>query len=75
MPISPARRRQAIADSTTFAVFVDCSTNFTSEFRENYAAAELDDRDRQSLSSLSKIDGSIDVLAIVEDWCPDVVAN
>jgi thiol-disulfide isomerase/thioredoxin len=72
VPISSNRRAQAFTQSVTFDQFVAASTNFTATFRENYAAAELDDRDRAVLDRISE---PIDVLAIVEDWCPDVAAN
>jgi hypothetical protein len=72
VPISSSRRAQAFAQSVTFDEFVAASTNFTTTFRENYAAADLDDSDRAVLNRIAE---PIDVLAIVEDWCPDVAAN
>jgi hypothetical protein len=72
VPISAARRQQAFRQSITFEEFVSAADNFTDEFRANYLAATLDDRDRAALAG---IEDSVDVLAIVEDWCPDVVAN
>jgi hypothetical protein len=71
-PISDARRRQAFADAISFDTFVKTSKNFTAEFADNYASTQLDDAD---LDVLRLIDEPIDVIAIVEDWCPDVVAN
>jgi thiol-disulfide isomerase/thioredoxin len=72
MSASLQRRRQAIAASITFAHFVETSSRFTSDFQANYAAVQFDDHDR---AALNRIPDPIDVLAIVEDWCPDVVAN
>jgi thiol-disulfide isomerase/thioredoxin len=72
MPISPQRRREAIAAATTFTRFVDSSSNFTSEFRANYTAVRFGEHDRRALDAIG---APVDVLAIVEDWCPDVVAN
>lgn len=72
MSISPARRRQAFADSRSFAAFVATTTSFTDEYQANHAAATLDDRDRELLAGITR---PVDVLAIVEDWCPDVVAT
>lgn len=72
MSISPGRRARAFSQSITFDQFVATSRTFTATFKENYAAVELDDRDR---AVLDRIDEPIDVLAIVEDWCPDVAAN
>jgi thiol-disulfide isomerase/thioredoxin len=72
MSVTPQRRREAIATSVTFAQFVDSSSHFSSEFRANYAAVTLDRRDRDALDVLG---APLDVLAIVEDWCPDVVAT
>ncbi|WP_432825526.1 thioredoxin family protein [Dactylosporangium sp. CA-092794] len=72
MSISPGRRARAFTQAITFDQFVARSSTFTATFRENYAATELDDRDRVVLD---RIDEPIDVLAIVEDWCPDVAAN
>jgi hypothetical protein len=71
-PISDARRQQAFADAITFENFVRTSRNFTAEFAENYAATKLDAADLQVLQLIQE---PIDVIAIVEDWCPDVVAN
>jgi hypothetical protein len=72
MSISDDRRRQAFAQSITFTQFVETSTNYTHHFRDNYDATVLDGADRTILDG---IEVPIDVLAIVEDWCPDVVAN
>jgi hypothetical protein len=72
MSISADRRVRAFTQSVSFDQFVESSQNFTTEFRENYLATSLDDQDRAILDG---IDEPIDVLAIVEDWCPDVVAN
>jgi thiol-disulfide isomerase/thioredoxin len=72
MPISTARRQQALTQTVTFEQFLATVRNFESEFRANYAAAELDDRDR---ALLARIGEPVEVLAIVEDWCTDVVAN
>ncbi|WP_281174233.1 thioredoxin family protein [Hamadaea tsunoensis] len=63
---------EALAQSITFDEFVATSRNFTAEFRENYAGTRLDDRDRAVLERIAE---PIEVLAIVEDWCPDVAAN
>jgi hypothetical protein len=71
-PISDARRRQAFADANTFDTFVRTSQNFTAQFAENYASTELDAADHAILLLIAE---PIDVIAIVEDWCPDVVAN
>jgi hypothetical protein len=72
MPISIERRRRAIAEAITFDQFVDGTVNFTDDFRANYAAVELTATDRRLLEQIAE---PVDVLAIVEDWCPDVVAN
>jgi hypothetical protein len=71
-PISAARRQQAFADAITFESFVSTAQNFTAEFHENYASTRLDDNDLRLLRQIAE---PIDVIAIVEDWCPDVVAN
>jgi thiol-disulfide isomerase/thioredoxin len=72
VPISVARRQQAFHQSISFDQFVASAQNFTDEFRANYLATALDDHDR---AALSQIEDHVEVLAIVEDWCPDVVAN
>jgi hypothetical protein len=72
MSISAERRRQAFDQSISFAQFVERAQNFRAEFGDNYARTELDSLDH---AVLARIEGTIDVLAIVEDWCPDVVAN
>ena len=72
MPLSADRLTHAYAQSITFDDFVETSQHFTAEFRETYAGTQLDDRDHAVLRGIRE---RIEVLAIVEDWCPDVVAN
>lgn len=72
VPISAARRQQAFHQSIRFDQFVASAQNFTDEFRANFLATALDNQDH---AALSHIEDYVDVLAIVEDWCPDVVAN
>jgi hypothetical protein len=72
MSISADRRRRAIADAIDFEQFVATASNFVDEFRANYDAVEFT---ADELARLSATYDGVDVLAIVEDWCPDVVAN
>jgi thiol-disulfide isomerase/thioredoxin len=72
MSASAARRRRAIDESISFTRFVARSTNFTTEFRATYNATELSRADRRVLADIAE---PLDVIAIVEDWCPDVVAS
>lgn len=73
MALSKEQRTRALADAITFDAFVTRTANFTDEFRANYAATSLDEKDRNLLSQLTTT--PIAILAIVEDWCPDVAAN
>lgn len=72
MSISVDRRRQAFDQSVTFQRFLDQAGHFVSDYHDSYAHAVLDQDDRAAIAGIA---GPIDVLAIVEDWCPDVVAN
>ncbi|MDO8670834.1 MAG: thioredoxin family protein [Dehalococcoidia bacterium] len=44
-------------------------------FDENYAKAQLSEDDRKFFADLNQRTGKIWVLAIAEDWCPDVYTN
>ena len=72
MPISPERRRQAYANSITFATFVDTAAQFAAELDANYKATKITLQERRALK---RINDPIEVLAIVEDRRPDVLAS
>ncbi|MDQ8047100.1 MAG: thioredoxin family protein [Solirubrobacteraceae bacterium] len=72
MPLTLERRARAFEQAIAFDAFVDGTVNHTAAFRENHDAVEFTDADRVTLGQITD---SVDVLAIVENWCPDVVAN
>lgn len=72
-PAVPADRlRRAFEQAVPFTAFVADVEHHADEFADALRHAALDDDDRALTGS---VPGPVDVLAIVEDWCPDVVAT
>jgi hypothetical protein len=72
MTITPDRLQRAYAQSVDFATFVAGTAQHTADFLANHEAVAFDADDRAVIEALPQ---RIEILAIVEDWCPDVVAN
>jgi hypothetical protein len=72
MPLTLKRRATAFEQTIEFDAFVAGTVNNTQGFRDNYDAVEFSDADRTAIAEVTE---PIEILAIVEDWCPDVVAN
>jgi len=70
--ITRSRWEEVERDAVTFEAFVSSAVNHVDDFRSNYDAVTLNDDDHRLLGDLP---AGLRVAAIVEDWCPDVVAN
>ncbi|MEI6044494.1 MAG: thioredoxin family protein [Chloroflexota bacterium] len=72
MALTPERREKALKEGQTFEEFVNSAKVNREFFLANYQAYELSTDDLAFFASLEE---PIEVLALVEDWCGDVVAN
>jgi hypothetical protein len=68
--ISPARLAETLASSLTFAQFSGAVGRWKDELARNFAAVVFEP---QELETLARLGPALDVLAIVEEWCPDVI--
>jgi hypothetical protein len=71
-PLTPALRAHALDGSVTFRAFADDASTHSAELIEGYAGVVFDDAD---LALINEFPPGVEVFAIVEDWCPDVVAS
>ena len=70
--ISADQLADAVARAHTYAQYDAGMPTNRDLMRENHSAAEFEAAERQAITALK---GPVTVLAIVEDWCPDVIAN
>jgi hypothetical protein len=68
--ISPSRLAEALAGSLTFAQFSDTVARWRDELTLNFDAVVFEPAE---LDALGRLGPPLDVLAIVEEWCPDVI--
>lgn len=70
--ISPAELADAILRSQTYAEYEAGMPTNRELMAENHAAVAFTPAEREAITAMRQ---PLIVLAIVEDWCPDVVAN
>ncbi len=70
--VSAARLDRAFNDAMNFKAFLDIMKVNRKEIAENYAAQHLTAAD---MEAVRRPDAPIRILALVHDWCGDVVAN
>jgi len=67
--------KERLAEGYSYRDYVANVQTNKERFDENYAKAQLSEADREFFADFNKSIGRIWVLAIAEDWCPDVYTN